>query len=146
MKHIDDIRFVATGPALHHAGRVRAPRTHVGVAPVARVARVATALCGAARRSLSLRRVMRLGAAPVADAAAISTAIAGVISAAIATPSAGNPVMANATLAGAIAVRGAQAAVLRRIAHARAARAQPSPVRRRPFSSVRLTLMQDHSS
>ncbi|KVH47326.1 hypothetical protein WJ39_15550 [Burkholderia diffusa] len=135
MKHIDDIRFVATGPALRHAGRVRAPRTHVGVAPVARMA---TALCDAARRSLSLRRVVQFAAAPVADAATIAAAFS--------TSSAGNPVMADATLACAIADRGAPAAALRRIAHARAAPAMPSPARRRPLSSVRLTLMQDHSS
>ncbi|WP_236872948.1 hypothetical protein [Burkholderia sp. LA-2-3-30-S1-D2] len=61
MKHIDGIRFVATGLALRHVGRVRAPRTHARVAPVARVA---TALCGVARRSLSLRLVMQLAAAP----------------------------------------------------------------------------------
>ncbi|KVG31489.1 hypothetical protein [Burkholderia diffusa] len=131
MKHIDDIRFVATGPALRHAGRVRAPRTHVGVAPVARVA---TALCDAARRNQSLRRAVQFAAAPVADAATIAAAFAG------------NPVMADATLACAIADRGAPAAALRRIAHARAAPAMPSPARRRPLSSVRLTLMQDHSS
>ncbi|KWF84268.1 hypothetical protein WL93_21590 [Burkholderia diffusa] len=135
MKHVDDIRFVATGPALRHAGRVRAPRTHVGVAPVARVA---TALCDAARRSLSLRRAVQFAAAPVADAATIAAAFS--------TSSAGNPVMADATLACAIADRGAPAAALRRIAHARAAPAMPSPARRRPLSSVRLTLMQDHSS
>ncbi|KWF27680.1 hypothetical protein WL88_09440 [Burkholderia diffusa] len=136
MKHVDDIRFVATGPALRDAGRVRAPRTHVGVAPVARMA---TALCDAARRSLSLRRVVQFAAAPVADAATIAAAFS--------TSSAGNPVMADATLACAIADhRGAPAAALRRIAHARAAPAMPSPARRRPLSSVRLTLMQDHSS
>ncbi|KAB0648099.1 MULTISPECIES: hypothetical protein [Burkholderia] len=112
MKHIDGIRFVATGLALRHVGRVRAPRTHARVAPVARVA---TALCGVARRSLSLRLVMQLAAAPVANATAI-------------------------------AFRRAPAFALRRIAHARAAPAMPSPARRRPFSSVRLTLMQDHSS
>ncbi|KVF76149.1 hypothetical protein WS75_12265 [Burkholderia sp. FL-7-2-10-S1-D7] len=51
--------------------------------------------------------------------------------------------VANAT---AIAFRSAQAFALGRSAHARAAPAMPSPARRRPFSSVRLTLMQDHSS
>ncbi|WP_174907133.1 hypothetical protein [Burkholderia diffusa] len=110
MKHVDGIRFVATGLALRHVGRVRAPRTHSRVAPVARAA---TALCGVARRSLSLRLVMQLAAAPVANA-------------------------------NAIAFRRAPAFALRRIAHARAAPAMPSPARRRPFSSVRLTLMQDH--
>lgn len=103
MKHVDDIRFVATGLPLRHVGRVRAPRTHAGVAPVGRVA---TTLSDVARRSLSLRLVMQLAAAPVANATAIAF----------------------------------------RSAHARAAPAMPSPARRRPFSSVRLTLMQDHSS
>ncbi|WP_334043984.1 hypothetical protein [Burkholderia ambifaria] len=82
------------------------------------------------QRSLSLRRVMPLVAAPVA----------------IAAPSAGNRVMAAATLACARAVRGAPASSRHRIAHARAAPFMPSPARHRPFSSVRLTLMQDHSS
>ncbi|WP_322023471.1 hypothetical protein [Burkholderia sp. BCC1977] len=131
MKHRNDIRFAATGSAQCRAGRVRAPRTHAGSAPVARVA---TALCAAARRSLSLRLVMQLGAAPVA------------IAVAIAALSAGNPVMAAATLACAIAIRGAPAFARRRIAQARTAHAMPSPARHRPFSSVRLTLMQDHSS
>ncbi|WP_321851665.1 hypothetical protein [Burkholderia diffusa] len=116
MNHVDDIRFVATGSALRHAGRVRAPRARADVAPVARVA---TALCDVARRSLSWRLVMQLAAAPVAHAA---------------------------TLACALAIRGAPAFALRRVAHARAAPAMPSPARRRPLSSVRLTLMQDHSS
>lgn len=116
MKHVDDIRFVATGSALRHGGRVRAPRAHADAAPVARVA---TALCDVAGRSLSLRLVMQLAAAPVAHAA---------------------------TLACPLAIRGAQALALRRVAHVRAAPVMPSPARRRPFSSVRLTLMQDHSS
>ncbi|AOJ87435.1 hypothetical protein WS87_12470 [Burkholderia sp. MSMB0856] len=120
MKHVDDIRFVATGSTLRHAGRVRAPRARADVAPVARVA---TALCDVARRSLSWRLVMQLAAVPVAHAAAHA-----------------------ATLACALAIRGAPAFALRRVAHARAAPAMPSPARRRPLSSVRLTLMQDHSS
>ncbi|WP_175915215.1 MULTISPECIES: hypothetical protein [unclassified Burkholderia] len=115
MKHVDDSRFVATGSTLRHAGRVHAPRAHADAAPVARLA---TALCDVARRSLSWRLVMQLAAAPVAHAA---------------------------TLACALAIRGAPAFALRRVAHARAAPAMPSPARRRPFSSVRLTLMQDHS-
>ncbi|WP_257140326.1 hypothetical protein [Burkholderia sp. RF2-non_BP3] len=90
MKHVDDIRFVATGSTLRHAGRVRAPRAHAD----------------AAGRSLSLRLVMQLAAAPVAHAA---------------------------MLACALAIRGAPAFALRRVAHAQAAPAMPSPARRRPF-------------
>ena len=125
MKSRNDIRFATTGSALRRAGR--APCTHAGIA-------------SAARRSLSARLVMQLATAPV-----VAIAIA------IAALSAGNPVMAAmaaaaATLACAIAVRGATAFAGRRIAPARAAPFMPSPARRRPFSSVRLTLMQDHSS
>lgn len=116
MKHVDDIRFVATGSTLRHAGRVRAPRAH---ADAASVARAATALCDVARRSLSWRLVMQLAVGPVAHAA---------------------------TLACAFAIRGAPAFTLRRVAHAQATPAMPSPARRRPFSFVRLTLMQDPSS
>ncbi|WP_257127665.1 MULTISPECIES: hypothetical protein [unclassified Burkholderia] len=75
MKHVDDIRFVATGSTLRHAGRVRAPRAHADAAPVAHAAMLACAL----------------------------------------------------------AIRGAPAFALRRVAHARAAPAMPSPARRRPF-------------
>ncbi len=127
MKHRDDIRFATTGSALRRAGRMRARHLHAGIAPVARAA---TALRVVVHRSLSLRRVMPLAAAPVA----------------IAALSAGNPAMTAATLACARTVRGAPACSRRRIAHARAAPFRPSPARHRPFSSVRLTLMQDHSS
>ncbi|UEP28793.1 MULTISPECIES: hypothetical protein [unclassified Burkholderia] len=127
MKHRDDIRFATTGSALRRTGRMRARHLHAGIAPVARAA---TALRVVVHRSLSLRRVMPLAAAPVA----------------IAALSAGNPAMTAATLACARTVRGAPACSRRRIAHARAAPFRPSPARHRPFSSVRLTLMQDHSS
>ncbi len=127
MKQHDDIRFATTGSALRRAGRMRARHLHAGIASAARAA---TALRVVVQRSLSLRRVMPLVAAPVA----------------IAAPSAGNRVMAAATLACARAVRGAPASSRHRIAHARAAPFMPSPARHRPFSSVRLTLMQDHSS
>ncbi|RQR31765.1 hypothetical protein DIE23_17235 [Burkholderia sp. Bp9143] len=133
MKHRNDIRFVTTGSALRRAGRMRAPHAHAGVAPVARVA---TAMCVVAHRSLSLRLVRQLAAAPAAIAVAILALAAG------------NPAMAAAaaTLACAIAVHGAPPFAHRRIAHARVAPAMTSPARHRPFSSVRLTLMQDHSS
>ncbi|MBR8182645.1 hypothetical protein KDW54_09595 [Burkholderia ambifaria] len=127
MKQRDDLRFATTGSALRRAGRMRARRLHAGIAPVARAA---TALRVVVHRSLSLRRVMPLAAAPVT----------------IAAPSAGNRAMTAATLAYARAVRGAPAFSRRRLAHARAAPFRPSPARHRPFSSVRLTLMQDHSS
>ncbi|QQJ97965.1 hypothetical protein JG536_04690 [Burkholderia ambifaria] len=127
MKQRDDIRFATTGSALRRADRMRARRLHAGIAPVARAA---TALRVVVHRSLSLRRVMPLAAAPVA----------------IVAPSASNPAMAAATLACARVVRGAPAFSRRRLAHARAAPFKPSPARHRPFSSVRLTLMQDHSS
>ncbi|WP_175735027.1 hypothetical protein [Burkholderia ambifaria] len=117
MKQRDDIRFATAGSAQRRAGRMHARHLRAGIAPVARAA---TALRVVVHRSLSLRRVMPLAAAPVA----------------IAAPSAGNRVMAAATLA----------FWPRRIAHARAAPFKPSPARHRPFSSVRLTLMQDHSS
>ncbi|CAI8839196.1 MULTISPECIES: hypothetical protein [Burkholderia] len=127
MKQRDDIRFATAGSALRRAGRMRARHRRAGIAPVARAA---TALRVVVHRSLSLRRVMPLAAARVA----------------IAAPSAGNGVMTAATLACARAVRGAPAFSRRRLAHARAAPFMPSPARHRPFSSVRLTLMQDHSS
>ncbi|WP_041490539.1 hypothetical protein [Burkholderia cepacia] len=132
MKHRNDIRFATTGSAPRRAGRMRTPRVH---------ARLATAWCVVARRSPSLRLVVRFAAAPVAIAIAIAIVVA------IAAPSVGNHAMAAAaaTLACAIAARdGAFAPHC--IAHARAAPSMPSPARRRPFSSVRLTLMQDHSS
>lgn len=139
MKSRNDIRFATTGSALRRAGRLRAPCTHAGIASGARAATTSYAV---ARRSRSLRLVMQLATAPVV---AIAIAIA------IAALSAGNPATAAmaaaaATLACAIAVRGATASAGRRIAPARAAPFMPSPARRRPFSSVRLTLMQDHSS
>ncbi|EDT02419.1 conserved hypothetical protein [Burkholderia ambifaria IOP40-10] len=127
MKQRDDIRFATTGSALRRAGGVRTRHLHAGIAPVARSA---TALRVVVHRSLSLRPVMPLAAAPVA----------------IVALSAGNRVMTAATLACARAVRGAPAFSRRRIAHARATPFKPSPARHRPFSSVRLTLMQDHSS
>ncbi|WP_260426659.1 hypothetical protein [Burkholderia sp. Bp9142] len=95
MKHRNDIRFATTGSALRRAGRMRAPCTHAGIASVARMA---TASCVVARRSPSLRLVMQFATAPT-----VAIAIA------IAALSAGNPAMAAASLACAIAVRGAPA-------------------------------------
>lgn len=141
MKHRNDFRFATTGSASCRTGRLRAPRTQAGIASVVRVA---TALCVVARRSLSLRvlqRLLRL-AMPLAAEPVAAIAIA------IAALSAGTSAMAAtaATLACVIAAHGAVAFADRRVAHARAAPAAPSPARRRPFSSVRLTLMQDPSS
>ncbi|WP_322020950.1 MULTISPECIES: hypothetical protein [unclassified Burkholderia] len=137
MKHRNDIRFATTGPASCRTGRLRAPGTQAGIASVVRVA---TVLCVVARRSLPLRVVQRLLrlAMPVA---VIAIAIA------MAALSAGTSAIAAtaAALAYAIAARAAACAA-RRIAHARAAPAASSPARHRPFSSVRLTLMQDPSS
>ncbi|MFP3505843.1 hypothetical protein [Burkholderia sp. SIMBA_062] len=127
MKHRDDIRFATTGSALRRAGRMRARRLRAGIA---RVAIAATALRVVVHRSVSLRRVMPLAAARGA----------------IAAPSAGNCVMAAATLACARAVRGVSAFSRRRLAQAWAEPFMPSRARHRPFSSVCLTLMQDHSS
>ena len=141
MKHRDDIRFATSGSALRRTGRMHAPSTPAGIASVARAA---TALCDVARRSMSPRvvpRLLRL-AMPLAAEPVAAIAIA------VAARSAGTSAMAAtaATLACAIAVRGATAFADRRVAHARAAPATPSPARHRPFSSVRLTLMQDPSS
>ncbi|MGN7984522.1 hypothetical protein [Burkholderia sp. 22313] len=127
MKGRNDLRFATTGSASRRAGRMRAPHTDAGIASVARVA---TTSCSVARGSLSLRRVRQLATAPLV-AIAIATAAL----------SAGNPAMAAMAAAATLAC-----AIARRIALARAASFMPSPARRRPFSSVRLTLMQDHSS
>ncbi|RQS08584.1 MULTISPECIES: hypothetical protein [unclassified Burkholderia] len=142
MKHRNDIRFATTGPASCRTGRLRAPGTQAGIASVVRVA---TAVCVVTRRSLLLRVVQRLLrlAMPLAGepVAVIAIAIA------IAALSAGTSAIAAtaAALACASAARGAACAA-RRIAQARAAPAASSPARHRPFSSVRLTLMQDPSS
>lgn len=143
MKHRNDFRFATTGSASCRTGRLRAPSTQAGITSVVRVA---TALCVVARRSLSLRVVQRLLRLAMPLAAEPVAAIA--IAIAIAALSAGTSAMAAtvATLACVIAVHGAAAFADRRVAHARAAPAAPSPARRRPFSSVRLTLMQDPSS
>ncbi|WP_240462063.1 hypothetical protein [Burkholderia sp. Nafp2/4-1b] len=117
---------------------MRAPSAHAGLAAVVRVA---TASWAGTRRSVSLRLVMQLATGAVV-AMDVELAIA------LAAQSAASPAFAAAAaaLACAIAVRGAPAFAVRRIAHARAAPAIPPPAWLRPFSSVRLTLMQDHSS
>ncbi|NTX45312.1 hypothetical protein HT749_18090 [Burkholderia cepacia] len=119
MKHGNGIRFATTGPASHWNGRVRA--------------RAASAPFVVARPCLPSR---------LAAAVAAAVAAAPVANAAAARP-AGNhsPAASAATFA-------------RAIASGRAARSMPLPLakrrpaalRRRSLSSVRLTLMQDHSS
>ncbi|WP_233343723.1 hypothetical protein [Burkholderia cepacia] len=123
MKHGNGIRFATTGPASRRNGRVRA--------------RAASAPFVVARPCLPSRF-----AAAVAAAVAAAFAAAPVANAAAARP-AGNhsPAASAATFA-------------RAIASGRAARSMPLPLakrrpaalRRRSLSSVRLTLMQDHSS
>ncbi|WP_230948152.1 hypothetical protein [Burkholderia territorii] len=134
MKHIDDVRLVATGSALRHTGRVHAPRTHAGVA---RVAREAAAPGEVAHRSLSWRHVMQpagrgcgCGHDRGRDRHAVSR----------------QPGDDGRPARGRDRHPRRPAFVLRCVAHVRAATAMPSPARRRPLSSVRLTLMQDHSS
>lgn len=136
MKHRNDIRFATTGPALRRAPR--APCVHAGMASVASMT---TRLSAVARGRLSLRLVVPFVAVPVAMATAIA-----------ALP-AGNhvPAALAAALVCAIAARSAPDFAPVPPAHRRRVRAPgaPSPLsraRRRPFSSVRLTLMQDHSS
>ncbi|WP_230940508.1 hypothetical protein [Burkholderia territorii] len=136
MKHIDDVRLVATGSALRHTGRVHAPRTHAGVAPVARVAEAPGEV---AHRNLSWRHVMQpagrgcgcgCGHDRGRDRDAVSR----------------QPGDDGRPARGRDRHPRRPAFVLRCVAHVRAATAMPSPARRRPLSSVRLTLMQDHSS
>ncbi|WP_230945992.1 hypothetical protein [Burkholderia territorii] len=136
MKHIDDVRLVATGSALRHPGRVHAPRTHAGVA---HVACVAAAPGEVAHRSLSWRHVMQpagrgcgcgCGHDRRRDRQAVDR----------------QPGDDRRPARGRDRHPRRPAFVLHCVAHARAATAMPSPARRRPLSSVRLTLMQDHSS
>ncbi|WP_321907184.1 hypothetical protein [Burkholderia cepacia] len=120
MKHGNGIRFATTGPASRRNGRVRARAASAPfvVARPCLPSRFAAAFAAAA-----------FAAAPVANAAAARPA--------------GNhsPAASAATFA-------------RAIASGRAARSMPLPLakrrpaalRRRSLSSVRLTLMQDHSS
>ncbi|WP_230947634.1 hypothetical protein [Burkholderia territorii] len=132
MKHIDDVRLVATGSALRHTGRVHAPCTHAGVAPVARVA---AAPGEVAHRSLSWRHAMQpagrgCGHDRRRDRDAVSR----------------QPGDDGRPARGRDRHPRRRAFVLGCIAHARAATAMQSPAWRQPLSSVRLTLMQDHSS
>ncbi len=138
MKPRNDIRFATTGSALRRAAR--APCVHAGMASVARIA---TARSAAARERLSLRLVVPFVAVPVAIA--IVTAIAAL------PPGSRVPVAAAAALVCAIAARSAsgfapEPSAYRRRVRTPATPSTPSRARRRPFSSVRLTLMQDHSS
>ncbi|WP_230944371.1 hypothetical protein [Burkholderia territorii] len=132
MKHIDDVRLVATGSALRHTGRVHAPRTHAGVA---RVAREAAAPGEVAHRNLSWRHAMQpagrgCGHDCRRDRDAVNR----------------QPGDDGRPARGRDRHPRRPAFVLRCVAHVRPATAMPSPARRRPLSSVRLTLMQDHSS
>ncbi|WP_081062427.1 hypothetical protein [Burkholderia cepacia] len=116
MKHGNGIRFATTGPASRRNGRVRA--------------RAASAPCVVARPCLP----SRFAAAPAASAPAAS---------APAARPAGNhsPAASAATFARAVASgRAARSVPLPLAKH------RPAAARRRSLSSVRLTLMQDHSS
>ncbi|QVN16527.1 hypothetical protein [Burkholderia pyrrocinia] len=136
MKHGNGIRFAIPGPALRRAERTRAPGAS---ACSAIVARVAIARSVAARRRVRSRLAVPFAAAAVGIANAARFA--------------GNHAMAApaATSAWAIASGRAARSVSRRLAKrrpalARAVPSMPSPARCRSLSSVRLTLMQDHSS
>ncbi|WP_230943538.1 hypothetical protein [Burkholderia territorii] len=123
MKHIDDVRLVATGSALRHTGRVHAPRTHAGVAPSPAWRR---------HRAKSRTETCRGGtrcSPPAADADAAT------IAAATAMPSAGNPAMTDALLAGAIAIRGARPSCF-----AASRTSGPRPPCRRPRGADRFLL------
>ncbi|UXU88759.1 hypothetical protein [Burkholderia sp. S-53] len=139
MKHGNGIRFATPGPALRRAERMHAPGANALDAFNEFVARVATALSVAARWRVRSRLAVPCAAAAVAIASAARFA--------------GHHAMAApaATHARAIASGRAARSVSRRLAKrrpapARAVPTMPSPARRRSLSSVRLTLMQDHSS
>ncbi|WP_081068712.1 hypothetical protein [Burkholderia cepacia] len=119
MKHGNGIRFATTGPASRRNGRVRA--------------RAASAPFVVARPCLPSR---------FAAAVAAAFAAAPVANAAAARP-AGNhsPAASAATFARATASGRAAYSVPLPLAKRR-----PAALRRRSLSSVRLTLMQDHSS
>ncbi|WP_396330045.1 hypothetical protein [Burkholderia anthina] len=102
---------------------------------MASVAGMATTLSAVARQRLSLRLVVPFVAVPVALATAIAA----------------QPADLAAALVCAIAARSASGFAPAPRAHRRRVRTPAAPstlsrARRRPFSSVRLTLMQDHSS
>lgn len=136
MKHGNGIRFANSGPALRRTGRVRlyAPGMNARRAVVARVAAV---LSVAARRRLLPWLAMPFAAASIAIASA--GRFAGSHAPAAAT-------FARAIASGRAAHSVARSLAKRRPAPARASPSMPSPARRRSLSSVRLTLMQDHSS
>ncbi|MDW9226782.1 hypothetical protein C7S15_1343 [Burkholderia cepacia] len=118
MKHGNGIRFATTGPASRRNGRVRARAARAPfVARPCLPSRFAAAVAAA------------VAAAPVANAAAARPA--------------GNhsPAASAATFARATASGHAAYSVPRPLAKRR-----PAALRRRSLSSVRLTLMQDHSS
>jgi len=126
MKHGNGIRFATPGPALRRAERLHAPGANAFNA-------------FAARRRVRSRLAVPFAAASVAIANAARFA--------------GNHALAAAAATNACAIASGRAArsvsrrlAKRRPAAARAVPSKPSPARRRSLSSVRLTLMQDHSS
>ncbi|EKS9884724.1 hypothetical protein BTK96_001654 [Burkholderia pyrrocinia] len=136
MKHGNGIRFATPGPALRRAERMHAPGANAFNAFAARVAATQSV---AARRRVRSRLAVPFAAASVAIANAARFA--------------GNHALAAAAATNACAIASGHAArsVSRRLAKrrpavARAVPSMPSPARRRSLSSVRLTLMQDHSS
>ncbi|WP_321793223.1 hypothetical protein [Burkholderia pyrrocinia] len=136
MKHGNGIRFATPGPALRRVDRMHAPGAN---ACSAFVARVATALSVAVRRCVRSRLAIPFAAAAVAIANVARFA--------------GHHAMAAPAATNACAIASGRAArsvsrrlAKRRPAPARAVPSMPSPTRRRSLSSVRLTLMQDHSS
>ncbi|WP_338639111.1 hypothetical protein [Burkholderia pyrrocinia] len=133
MKHGNGIRFATPGPALRRVERMHAPGAN---AFNAFVARVAAALSVAARRRVRSRLAVPCAAAAVAIANATGNH-------AMAAPAA---MLARAIASGRAARSVSRLLAKRRPAPVRAVPSMPSPARRRSLSSVRLTLMQDHSS
>ncbi|WP_175948488.1 hypothetical protein [Burkholderia pyrrocinia] len=136
MKHGNGIRFATPGPALRRAGCTHAPGAN---ACSAFVARVAAALSVAARRRVRSRLAVPFAAA--AGAIAIAARFAGSH-----TTAAAAATIACAIASGRASHSASRRFAKRRPATVRTAPSMPSPARRRSLSSVRLTLMQDHSS
>ncbi|RXV73161.1 hypothetical protein D1006_13005 [Burkholderia stabilis] len=126
MNHGNGIRFATTGSALRRADRMRAPGANACSAIVA---------C----RHVPSRLAVPCAAAPVAIAIAARFAGNHAMAASAATN-------ARAIASDRVARRAPRPLAKRRPAPARTASPMPSPARRRSLSSVRLTLMQDHSS
>ncbi|WP_175843215.1 hypothetical protein [Burkholderia arboris] len=114
---------------MKHGNGIRFATTGPALRRAARVcARVATALSVVARRCLPSRCAVPFAAASVANATAAR--------------SAGNHWLAASAATFARAIASGRAA---RSVPPSLAKHRPAPVRRRSLSSVRLTLMQDHS-